>query len=101
MVVTTVAAMGSEFAGVLVDLFVIGGYKAAVAITTQVLRRIEAESTHQPQSTGTFSTPCGAECLGRVLDDLQLVVGCDLSQRIHVRTLAVQVDGHQALDLGR
>ncbi len=76
------------------QLPVIRRERAGVAVSSQVLARIEAEGAKRPDGPGAAPLVPGAVGLAGVLDHRQAVPGGDLEDRVHVGRLAVQVDGH-------
>ncbi len=73
-------------------LGVAGDDHAGVAVGAEVLGRIEAETAHTAETAGALALVLGAERLGSVLDEDQVVALGDVPERLHVGALAEQVD---------
>src|SRR3989442_1548473 len=93
-------AVVPEEAGSLRDAVVVGDDHAAFA-RRHVLRRVEGEARGVAEVARLLAVVLRAGGLGRVLDyrDAAIPGGCE--NRVHLRGLAVQMDGHDSRRLAR
>ncbi len=73
---------------------VAGRDHAAVARAAQVLRRIKTETTHDAHRTCAPPIVVRANRLRGIFDDRNAASFADVEQRIHLRTLAVEMYRH-------
>ena len=109
VVVLLPTAVVAQHTQVLGHLRILGGHQPAVAVAAEVLAGEEAEGAGIAHAAGLLAADVGAEGLGTVLDDFEIMlVGNRLDGR-HIRRLAEQVYrddrlglcGHGRLDLVR
>jgi hypothetical protein len=73
---------------------IVGDDHAGIAERAEVLRGIKAEAAHRTQGAGALAEVLGADGLGGVLDQRQIVTLRDMPQGIHVHALAKQMHRH-------
>src|SRR5665213_609368 len=73
---------------------VAGNNHAAVAEAAEIFGRVEAETGHTAEAAGALALILGAERLGGVLYDDEIVPLGDVPQTFHVGALAKQVNRH-------
>ena len=83
--------MSGEEAEALGQSGVVGGEHAGVAKRAEVLGRIEAEATDCTERAGGLVIEARADGLGGVLDHVQAVALGDLTDGVHVGTLAEEM----------
>src|ERR1700730_5800318 len=84
--------------------FVIRGHSTRFPTSPQILPRVEAKSGCLPYRACLYPTPClsgeifGSMCLASILDHRQIVLFSKFKKWIHVRDLAIEMDGDHSSD---
>ncbi len=94
-------SVGAEHAAALVDDAGRGGDETGVAHGVEILGGIEAETGDVAQGPRRSAAPGCAEGLGGVFDQEKAICLFEAPEAVHIRTLPVEVDGHDGFGLPR
>ena len=70
--------------------------KPSVSKSTEVLCRVEREAADVTKAADVLAFVCASVCLGAVLDDLEVICGGELENRLQGGRLTVKVNGENA-----
>ena len=85
-------AVVAEHAHPLGHLGVVGHHHAGVAVGPEVLGRVEAPARDVGEGADPVPRVLGAVCLRGVLDHLEIVLGADRHDRVHVGGMTVEMN---------
>src|SRR4051812_47831642 len=97
MIVLRLRPVGAEQAHAFREIVAVGRDQTAVAKTTEVFRREEAECTKFAEGARGSTAVLRAQRLRGILDDGESVIAREFQQRHHVRTLAEKMYGNDRL----
>src|SRR5262249_34893344 len=82
------------------ELLVVGNKRSSVAHGAEILRGIKAERRGAARASSCNAITRGTMRLTGILDDLDAVLLRDTGERMHVRHLPMEVDGHRVRRTG-
>ncbi len=77
-----------------------GGRGAGIAKGAEILGWVKAEGRGASQGSGMAPVPCGSKGLRGIFDDHELVGGGNCVKGVSIHTLAVEMHGHDAFEIG-
>src|SRR2546430_15486450 len=101
MVILRLGSMGTQAPQMLRALAIVGNNHSAVARRTEVLRREEGETAVASNTARAPALVLGADRLGGVLDDDEVVFVGHPHHGVHVRHLAIKVDRSEERRVGK
>ena len=85
---------------VLAHIKVHGGRGSGIAKCAEILGWVKAEGRGASQGSGMAPIPCGSKGLRGIFDDHELVGGGNCVKGVSIHTLAVEMHGHDAFEIG-
>ena len=99
MVITLSGSMTAELADLLVDFRIVSEYSASVSEAAEILLDYETCGDRIGKFSLAEGIATGVYGLRVVLDDLEIMLLCDLCNRRHIGALSVEVNRNYRLGL--